>query len=122
MKVGGMIEIYCDNGHEKPIKMEIREGQEGLDNFYVCPKYKEENRQDGEPACVNNLTFRDYTEILETIEKLLNDIALSGEDMNLTNYRFKVGPRGGFKTECRVFFHSGQKIKIAVLNRKVLKK
>lgn len=119
MRIGGIVQIYCDNGHEKPERMEIREGREGLDNFYVCPKYKEESRLSGEQACMNNLSFRDYMEILEKVEKLLNDIALSGEDINLTNYRFSVGARGGFKTDCRIFYHAPDKIKIAIYNRKL---
>lgn len=122
MKVGSLVEIYCDNNHEEPIKMQIREGQEGLDQFYVCPKYSEENRKDKEPACINNLSFRDYTEILNVIDKALNESALSGTVLNLKNYKFKVGPKGGFKTDCRVFYHDDNKIKIAVLNHKALKK
>ena len=102
--------------------MEIREGCEGKDNFYVCPKYKPENRMEFEPACDNNLSFRDYCQILETVEKLLNEAANSDDIINLTNYTFKVGPRGGFKTECKITSHSDTKIKIEILNRKCLKK
>lgn len=122
MKVGDLVEIYCGNNHETPVQMEIREGCEGKDNFYVCPKYKPENRVEYEPACDNNLSFRDYCEILQTVEKLLKESANSDTSINYTNYRFKVGPRGGFKTECVILKQTDTKIKIAVLNRKCLQK
>ena len=120
MRIGDMIEIYCGNFHETPVRMEIREGCEGKDNFFVCPKYKPENREEYEPACANNLSFRDYCEILQTVEKLLNDNANSDSEINYTNYKFKVGPRGGFKTECVILKHTPTKVKIAILNRKCL--
>lgn len=113
-----MIDLYCGNDHENPIPFYMRDGAGmGRDSFYACPKYYPENRDKDERACNNNLTITDYLKMVNYLDKILTKAELDGEQLNLTNIKFKIG-----QVEFTVFEHSGKHIRISVVNKKAIKK
>lgn len=113
-----IIEFYCGNGHENPIPFDVKDGSSrGMDSFYACPKYYDYNRHEGEKACNNNLSFRDYYSFVTKLDKILTEAEMNGQKVNLTNMVIKMG-----KVEYTIFEHSDKKIRVSVINKKVIMK
>lgn len=108
------IQLVCCYRHERPVPMIIQEGPSSP--FYACPKYHEENREEGERACNNRLSLQDYSKMLEHLHTMLVDAEIHDERLNLTNHEWK--DRKG--TEFKVLSQDGSHLVISVLNKKAI--
>jgi len=110
------IALMCTYRHEKPVRMQIKEGPLSL--FYACPKYQAENRSEGEPACNNRLNLNDFEKMLAHLNDMRRDAELRNEKLSLKNYRWK--DRKG--TEFTVLSHEKDKITVGVANWQAIRK
>lgn len=108
------VTLVCGHRHKEPIPMVIQNGPSSP--FYACPKYREENREPGERACNNRLSFQDYTTMLNHLHKLLIEAELADEQINLLHYKWK--DRKG--TEFQVLEQNGRHLVIQVYNKKAI--
>lgn len=104
----------CHDTKEDMVKMVIQEGPTSL--FYACPKYREENRIEGERACNNRLSLEDYTKMLEYLHGTIVEAELNDERIQLTNFTWK-NPKG---TQFKVLLHNGNKLVISVYNKRAI--
>lgn len=112
--IWGMVEIYCNHRHEKPIKMEIQEGPHSL--FYACPKYHPENRTADERACSNRINLIDYEAMINHVSDILMGSMLNNSQDNLTNYAWSS--KG---IDFKIIEHTKDKIKILMTNKKAIR-
>jgi len=124
----------CGN-HEEEVVMEVK--QTPTSTFYVCPKYKEENRTEDEDQCLNRMSMDDYQNMVEKIADEEAQQMLHFQTADLTGMRWM---RNGILYE--VVSHTiterrhgvkrltlkGEKdenketIKVRIINRRVYKK
>jgi hypothetical protein len=112
-----MVEVYCGDTikHSEPQKLEIVQGVfNGY--FYNCPKYRDENREEGERKCCNRISPVEYEKMIDHISKLLEDAEMNNQITNLVGYKWK---KNGVMFE--VTEHKNEKIKINMLNPKEIK-
>ena len=116
------LEFYCGN-HEERIPMVIQEGQS---KFFACPKYmlKDEKHPDGheadEKACVNRISFDDIGNIMMALHSVMsNAVADPGEMIDFNGYSFK---HKSYDVKILKYNEFTGKIKLSILNRKVLQK
>ncbi|MDR0286478.1 MAG: hypothetical protein LBI03_02040 [Clostridiales bacterium] len=105
--------LVCANhsGTEEVI-MELQQGPKTL--FYACPKCNPENRSEGECACNNRITLKEFEGMLNQIFTVLEKADENSTVLNLTNYTWKKR-----MLEFKVLEHTAKEMKIQVLNRKV---
>ena len=108
------IEVFCGNGHNELIKMEIQQGPHSL--FYACPKYHPENRGENERACNNRINLVDYEKMIDHISDILIDAELDGRVEYLTGHSWSANG-----IDFKVVDHS-DKIRILMLSKKSLAK
>ena len=108
------IEVFCENRHEEPVKMEIQDGPHSP--FYACPKYHPENRTEEERACSNRINLVDYENMINYISDEITENVKNGCEANLTNYKWtKKG------IEFHIFSHAPNEIKVLVSNKKAIR-
>ena len=113
--------FYCLNGHEQPLAMTIKEGN---NQFYACCKYmvKDDKHPDGydrdlgEVMCTNRLSFDDAGDIIMKFSEIYSDSILNGEMRDWTGYKFKVK-----RIDVKVLRFTEKHIDFGVVNRKVVK-
>lgn len=108
------IEVYCGNGHDKLVKMEIQQGPHSL--FYACPKYHPENRHEGERACNNRINLVDYEKMIDHISSILIDAEMNGRVEYLTGHTWSSNG-----IDFKIIAHDS-KIKVLMLSKKSLAK
>jgi len=106
--------LVCANhpGGEEVV-MTLQQGPKNL--FYACPKYHPENRSEGECACANRISLKEFEKMLDRIFAVLEKADESNTVMNLTNYSWKK-----LMLEYKILSHTSAEMKVQVLNRKVL--
>lgn len=82
------IEVYCGNGHNELVKMEIQQGPHSL--FYACPKYHPENRTKDERACANRINLIDYEKMINHISDILIEAEMNDVVENLTGHSWSA--------------------------------
>lgn len=108
------IQLVCCYRHKEPVPMIIQEGP--LSPFYACPKYHEENRIEGERACKNHLSLKDYMKMMEHLHNKLVNAEMNDEKINLVNYTWK--DRNG--TEFKVLSQNDSHSVISVYNKRAI--
>lgn len=113
------IHLYCGN-HEKDYDAELieHEGAPGLDMFYSCPKYYDENRKPGERACSNRLTISEYQRMIDHISEIIEMVEAAGNTVNLTGHRWEDKSRG---YEFKILKHTKDYINISVKNLRAIR-
>lgn len=106
------IKLMCVN-HEKPVEMTLQQDPHSL--FYACPKYFEENREEGEHKCANRLNLIEFNRMLDYINTQLCEEAAENNAICLTNHSWKQ--RG---IEFKILSHNSSGIVVGCLNRKAL--
>lgn len=104
----------CGNHQDRQVEMAIVQGPHSM--FYACPEYYPQNRKAG-CACNNRLNLVDYEKMVSHVSGIIAEEAMRGNEIDLTNYSWS---RKG--TDYTVIKHSGDGIRIAILNRSAMKK
>ena len=108
------MEIYCGN-HPEPVKMQLKQGPFSV--FYACPKYSEENRNEGEHICANRIGINDVERMVDHINSKMCDNGLLTSSVNLQNHGWKQNG-----VEYKILIHRSDKICVQCLNRSALTK
>lgn len=104
------IDVVCGNHEDLHTRLIPTQGKDSM--FYACPKYRSENREEGERACPNRITLKDY----EAMIKHLSDKLEEGCGfINLTNHQWTS--KG---IEFKVLKHRDDYIRVSMLNKKSL--
>ncbi len=108
------IHFLCTHRHKTAQPMTIMSSPRAV--FYACPKYFPDNREEGEPSCVNAIFLTDAEKAVGAINDRLGKAAVSDEEVNLANYRFTID-----NVDYHVLRDEDGQIDIEVLNRKVVR-
>ena len=109
------ITLVCSHRHETPVPMVIQEGPSS--QFYACPKYHEQNREEGEKACNNHISLQDYTKMLEHLHQKIMEAEMQDEKINLKNHIWK--DRKGI--EYKVLEQDGNHLTVQVQNWRAIR-
>jgi len=105
--------VCANHPDDQEIVMTLQQGPKNL--FYACPKYHAENRTEGEQTCANQITLKEFENMLDKIFTVLEKADENNTVMNLANYSWKA--RGA---QFKVLSHTNVDTKISVLSTKVL--
>lgn len=106
------IDAVCGNNHDEKILLEPTMGK---DLFYACPKYRPENRKEGERICGNRISLKEFEAMIQHLTDVLEDSDMLMGTVDLTGHKWKS--RG---VEFCVLKHNKDYIRVAVLNKKAL--
>lgn len=110
------ISFWCIN-HDKPIEMII---QQGVSQFYACPKYFPEERKENEKMCVNRMTIIDAGGIIQKFASICDSVDPFEESVNYYNYSFIYkGTRS--KIKVRIIKYTDDEIRFGIQNLTALK-
>jgi hypothetical protein len=112
----GDIALVCTHRHAEPVPMTLQQGPTSL--FYACPKYREENREEGERACNNRLSLEDFEKMLAHLDGIRRDSEMANEKPILKNYEWK--DRKG--TMYKVLEHKENTLTVGLVNRRAINK
>lgn len=101
--IWSIIRFYCMDEYEKPEKMQFV--YENNSAYYECPK----------ADCRNRLKFEEAEKIAEHLSKVIIKEEANGIQANLKNYKWKSG-----SIDVIVLEYTNEKIKLGVLNRKIV--
>lgn len=119
LNLGKMVHVYCGNhGDDNSVELMSHEGAPGMDMFYSCPKYYDENRKPGERACSNRLTIPEYERMLNHISEILESVESAGNSIDLTNHTWKDKVRG---YEFKILKHNKSRINVSVKNVRAIR-
>lgn len=106
------IVLLCGN-HEEPIETTIQVGPHSP--FYACPKYFEENRNEGEHKCANRLNLVEFEKMIDHINEILCEEAMCNNNVCLKNHSWKA--KG---VTYKIISHRPEKIVISFVNTPAL--
>lgn len=89
----------------------------GVQNmFYACPRYYPDAREEGEPACRNHISMKEFENMLDYISGIIEKANRADEICDLTglSWKSKTG------TEFKVIKHTDEHIDVVCLNKKSL--
>lgn len=110
------IELYCNNGHDSLVKMDLVPMGKHQTLYYACPKGFDADRNENEPMCRNRVSVKEFEKILDHISSILYDAEMNNEVINLQNIKWT---QKGIR--CYIFEHN-DKIKVLVYNRNEVEK
>ena len=112
LNLWNITEFVCTYRHAEE-KMQVLESKMSV--FYACPKYFPENRASDEPSCNNAIFLTDAQKAIMHISNKIEEMELRDITPNLTHYKFTID-----NVDYKILEYSPDKIKIDVLNRKVI--
>lgn len=95
--------VYCMNEkHPEPILMPLDDSRQTL--IYQCPK------------CGNKLSMAEFEKMLDHLQDLQMEAAMTDTSLNLTNYTWKERSGIGKGNSYKVLHHNDPELKIGVVN------
>ncbi len=113
------IKWVCANRHEQPIPFVLMQGTSA---FYACPRYMRKDAQHplghdvDERACPNRISLYEEPQIVEVLNKIIEEDLMSGAIVDYTNLVFHYK-----HIEAKVLKYSDSEITISLLNKKAVK-
>lgn len=84
--------------------------------FYACPKYYPSEREEGEPACRNHISMKEFENMLDVISKEIEKANRNDMMVDLVGMKWKS--KAG--TEFRVVRYGEDRVDVVCVNKKSL--
>ncbi len=107
------ITIVCGHHPDSNVEFVVKEGVGHQSDFYACPKYYPDNREEGETACLNHVRYEDLECIVIQISDKLEESLANGCQLCLT------GKKWNWRTyHIRIKEHRSDEIVVSLINTK----